>query len=293
MQTSVDGRVVIVSGAGKGLGRAYALDLAARGARLVVNNRRHPGEADDQTSAQRVVEEIRAGGGRAIANFDDVTDPESGRHMVDQALEAFGGIDAVIANAGVGQTSMFHRDDLAAFHRVFDTSFLGNLHLVHAAWPILRKRAYGRVILTVSSAGLHGGLGMVAYAAAKGAILGLMRSLALEGADHGIRVNAIAPYAASQMTLPHLSARQAALLSPAAVAPVIAWLASEACDVSGQIYVAAGGYVRRAAMTESDALRFDGGDTLHRLEGCASREFASGNASFDAFMAEWVPKEQG
>ena len=290
-QAGLAGRTAIITGAGKGLGRAYALHLAACGARLVVNNRRHPGETDEQTSAGQVVAEIRAAGGEALANWDDVADPDSGRRLVEQALAAYGALDVVIANAGVGQTSMFHKDDLAAFHRVFAPSFLGNLHLVHAAWPILRQRRYGRVILTASSAGLHGGVGMTAYAAAKGATIALMRSLAIEGLDHGIRVNVIAPYAASQMTLPHLSARQAALLSPAAVAPVLAWLAAEDCDVTGQIYVAAGGYVRRAEMTESGALPFAGGASLHALERVAAHGYASGNASFDAFMAEWAPKQ--
>lgn len=147
------GRVAIITGAGKGLGRAYALALATHGAAIVVNNRRHPGERDEDTSASKVVSEIRAHGGQAVASFDAVERADAGQAMVDTALKAFGQIDIVIANAAVPQAMAFHKLTNVEFHRIFDVSFLGTLHLVQAAWPILRQQGYGRVITTTSSAG--------------------------------------------------------------------------------------------------------------------------------------------
>jgi NADP-dependent 3-hydroxy acid dehydrogenase YdfG len=179
--TDLQGRSAIVTGAGKGLGRAYALHLAAHGASVLVNNRRHPGESDTQTSAAQTVAAIRAAGGTADANWSDVNDPESGPAMVQQALDKFGGLDIVVANAGVDTPTAFHKQSLADFRAIFDTGFFGNLHLAHAAWPHLLGQRYGRMVLTASSAGLHANHGQSAYSAAKAAVIGLMRSLAIEG----------------------------------------------------------------------------------------------------------------
>ena len=251
---SLDGRVAIITGAGKGLGRAYALELAARGAQVVVNNRRHPGEQDSDTSAQQTVDAIQAAGGTAIANFDAADAEGAGQRMVQQAVDEFGRIDIVIANAALSQASTFGKQSLDEFMRIFNVGFLGTLHLVHAAWPLLRAQRYGRVIATTSSAGRYGNHGLGAYAASKGAIEMLMRSLAAEGASAGVRVNAISPYAATQMTDGHLGLEVAECLTPEAVAPMVAWLSSDACTANGQVFVAGGGRFRRGFSVETDSV---------------------------------------
>ena len=282
------GRTAIVTGAGKGLGRAYALHLAARGAAVLVNNRRHAGEADDQTSAMQVVQVIRAAGGVAEPNWSDVTNPASGPAMVAQAVGALGGLHIVVANAGVDKAAGFHRQSLADFRAVFDTGFFGNLHLAHAAWPHLLQQGYGRMVLTASSAGLYANHGQAAYSASKAAVIGLMRALAIEGQRHDVRVNVIAPYGYSQMTAPYMDAAMAQSFDPALVAPLVGWLASSGCDVSGEVLVSGGGIVRRAGVGETEALPLQGstGDVVHALQGQPLQSFASANASFARFLQE-------
>ncbi len=208
------GHAAIVTGAGKGLGRAYALHLARLGAKVLVNNRRHPGQADGDTSAQQTVDAIEAAGGMAIANWCDVTDPDSGTAMVEQARSSFGRLDIVIANAGIDKAGVFAKQSMADFRAIFDTGFLGNLHLVHAAWPVLIGQKYGRAVLTTSSAGLYGNYGQAAYSAAKSAVIGMVRALAIEGRRHGVGINAIAPYGYSQMTAPYLVSRVGVIRPP-------------------------------------------------------------------------------
>lgn len=282
------GRAVIVTGAGKGLGRAYAVELARRGAAVVVNNRRHPGESDEGTSAMQVVAEIRAAGGRAEANWDDVCDPASGTRMVAQALDAFGRLDAVVANAAVGTVTPFAKTSIEDFRAVFDPGFFGNLYLAHAAWPHLRGRRHGRIVLTASSAGLYGVHGMAAYSASKAAVIGLMRALSIEGRSADVLVNVIAPYGYSQMTSPWMSEEQARLFAPSEVAPLVAWLASPACGVSGEIFLSGAGSVRRAAALESDSAVLDPANpaaTIAALYATPSHGFGDANASFADFMA--------
>lgn len=257
MAMDMTGRVVIVTGAGKGLGRAYAIDLATRGARVVVNNRRHPGEVDDQTSATATVSAIEEAGGRAVANYEDVSHEGAGARMVAAALSTFGRLDAVVANAGVSVAAPFHKTDIAAFRAVFDPSFFGTLDLVMAAWPHLRAQKYGRLVLTASSAGYFGVHGLAAYSASKAAVLGLMRTLAIEGAASNVCVNAILPYAYSQMTAPHMDEAMARSMDPAQVAPLVSWLASEACDVTREVLVAGGGRIARATAVETASVALD------------------------------------
>ena len=283
------GRSAIVTGAGKGLGRAYALHLAACGAKVLVNNRRHAGEADTQTSAQQTVDDIRAAGGVAETNWSDVVDPASGTAMVDQALAAFGRLDIVVANAAVDRSSTFHKQSLTDFRQVFDTGFFGNLYLAHAAWPHLLRQAYGRVVLTASSAGLYGNHGMAAYSSSKAAVIGLMRALAIEGRGKQVLVNAIAPYATSQMTAPYMQGELATAFDPARVAPLLAWLASAACDLSGEVFVSGAGLVRRASTGETDAAALAGtavADVLHGLQQKPVRSYATANDSFAELLRE-------
>ena len=283
------GRVAIVTGAGKGLGRAYALHLAARGAAVLVNNRRHTGEADAQTSAAQTVSMIVDSGGRAAANWSDVCDPASGNAMVEQARSTFGALHIVVANAGIGTPGTFLKQDLAGFREVFDTGFFGNLHLAHAAWPHLMAQAYGRVILTASSAGLYGDFGMGAYAASKAAVIGLARVLALEGQRKGVLVNVVAPYAYSRMTAEHMPDAMARSFDPSLVAPLVGWLASEACDVCGEVLVSGGGLVRRADTGETAGalIREDGlAQAVHSLRERALHSHPGANASFLTFVQE-------
>ncbi len=288
-QQDLRGRTAIVTGAGKGLGRAYALYLARQGAKVLVNNRRHAGESDADTSAQQTVDAIRAAGGTAITNWCDVTDPDSGMAMVEQARSSFGRLDIVIANAGVDRASAFAKQSLADFRAIFDTSFFGNLHLVHAAWPHLIGQDYGRVVLTTSSAGLYGNYGQTAYSAAKSAVIGLVRALAIEGKRHGVRINAIAPYGYSQMTAPYLSPEMATTFEPQRVAPLVGWLAGAGCDVSGEVLVCGGGLVRRAGVGETDAmvmLQSDLAETVHSLREMPLTSHASATDSFTRFLGE-------
>lgn len=282
------GRTVIITGAGKGLGRVYALELARRGASVIVNNRRHPGESDERTSAMQVVAEIRAAGGRAEANWDDVCDPGCGARMVGQALAAFGRLDAVIANAAVGTVTPFAKTSIEDFRAVFDPGFFGNLYLAHAAWPHMRGQRHGRIVLTASSAGLYGVHGMAAYSASKAAVIGLMRALAIEGRSADVLVNVIAPYGYSQMTSPWMSEEQARLFAPSGVAPLAAWLASPSCNVSGEIFLSGAGSVRRAAALESDSAVLDKADPGASIAGLAPTPrhgFSDANAAFLDFLA--------
>lgn len=284
---SFHGRVAIITGAGKGLGRAYALHLAARGAAVVVNNRRHPGEAEGETSAARVVAEIQGAGGRAVANHDAVQAEGAGESMVRQALDAFGRLDVVVANAALPQEASFHKLTLAQLQEIIDVGFGGTLALFHAAWPVLRAQRYGRLVATSSSAGRYGNHGLSAYAASKGAIEMLMRSLAAEGAAHGIRCNAISPYALSQMTEKHLSPGLARRLSPESVAPMVAWLASEACSANGEVIVAGGGRFARGASVETAAVEGqDMAQVFEQLSGLPGQAHASANHAFAAFMGK-------
>ena len=285
----LEGRVAIVTGAGKGLGRAYALHLGARGAQVLVNNRRHPGESDADTSAGQVAAAIRAAGGRAEPDWSDVGDPGSGLVMVEHAQAAFGRLDIVVANAGIDTPTSFIKQPMADFRRIFDTSFFGNLHLAHAAWPVLTGQGWGRVVLTASSAGLHANHGQSAYSAAKAAVIGLAKALAIEGARREVRVNVIAPYGFSQMTAPYMKPDMAEAFDPARVAPLVGWLCSEACDVSGEVLVSGAGAVRRASTGETAALALDADDpgaTVHALAGLPVRSYASANASFAQLLHE-------
>jgi NAD(P)-dependent dehydrogenase (short-subunit alcohol dehydrogenase family) len=183
----------------------------------------------------------------------------------------------------------FHKQSMAGFRSIFDSSFFGNLHLAHAAWPHLVQQGYGRMVLTASSAGLHANHGQSAYSAAKAAVIGLMRALAIEGGRHQVRVNVIAPYGYSQMTAPYMPPDMARSFDPALVAPLVSWLCSEACDTTGEVLVSGAGLVRRAGVGESDALPLQDGsvaDAVHGLESKALQPYGSANDSFARFLQE-------
>lgn len=284
----LSGRVAIVTGAGKGLGRQYALDLARAGAAVVVNNRRHSGETDPATTAARTVAEITAAGGQAVAEWSEVQDGSSGQAMVDRALAAFGRLDIVVANAAAPQACSFHKLTLGDFRAVFDVGFLGALHLVHAAWPILREQRHGRVILTSSSAGRYGQHGMSAYGAAKGAVDSLVRTLAAEGAPRGVLVNGVSPYAHTPMTHSHLAGSLANAFAPDRVSPLVVWLAGNECTITGEIVVAGGGRFRRAQSAETASVEATDGlaATLARLKAMPLETHTSSNHAFDTLLEE-------
>ncbi|WP_417469078.1 SDR family NAD(P)-dependent oxidoreductase [Maricaulis sp.] len=242
-------RVVVVTGAGKGLGEAFAKAWASRGARVVVSNRRRAGAADD---AGRVVDEIRSAGGQAIAEYSDMADPGAGEAVVGAALKAFGRLDAVIANAGTsGPARKLTQGSLADFRDVMETNFFSNIALAEAAQAPLQASPSGRFLLISSSAGLYGVRGRAPYAASKGALNAFAMSLASEWRRDGVGVNILAPYAATRMTdAPDLDPALAAAIAPANVGAVAVWLSSAACRQSGEIWVSGAGWLRRAQMVE-------------------------------------------
>lgn len=253
-QIRFDGRVALITGAGKGLGRAYALLLAERGAKVVVNNRKREPDGTPG-SADLVVAEIQAAGGEAVADHHSVESWEAGQAMVQTALDTFGGLDIVINNAGIDQHAGLHNTPIEDFERIFAVSFYGGLYATKAALPALRAAGYGRILFTTSSAGLYGQHGLSSYSAAKAGIIGLMRAVAQEGESKGIRANALAPYAYTQMTEAHAQHFPDRLLGPELVAPIAAYLVSEACPVSGEIYVAGTGHFGRAQMVENHGVK--------------------------------------
>ena len=220
-------RVAIVTGAGGGLGRAHALALAARGARVLVNDLggTSAGEGGSPVAAQKVVDEIIAAGGQAIANGASVTDPAAVAGMVQQAMDSWGRVDILVNNAGILRDKSFAKMTLKDFRLVLDVHLMGAVHCTQAVWPIMVAQKYGRVVMTTSSSGLYGNFGQANYGAAKMALVGLMQTLAIEGAKSGIRVNCLAPTAATRMTGGLLSAEVLAALKPEAVVPALLWLA--------------------------------------------------------------------
>jgi NAD(P)-dependent dehydrogenase (short-subunit alcohol dehydrogenase family) len=284
MSNAFEDKVVVITGAGKGLGRAYALHFAALGASVVVNNRRHEGEAE--FSADRVVGEIAAAGGKAVANYTAVEDPAAGNSLLASAVENFGRLDCLIANAGVTEGRSFRKQALEQFRDVLEINLMGTVNVVHPIFRHLCEHGGGNIIFSTSSAGLFGEFGLPAYSTSKAALIGLMRSLSLEGAPKNVQVNAIAPYAATQMTEEHLSLEISAAMAPERVAPVVEWLASGV--VSGEILIAGGGHIARArmqttrAMPATDILAGDG-QQLQRA--VLDLEFDSAGENFQQFMA--------
>ncbi len=238
-------RVAIISGAGKGLGRAYALLLASRGIAVVVNNRRHA--SDDVPSADRVVQQIIDAGGQAVAHYGGAEDPGTGESLLALALERFGRLDVVIANAGVSEAATFCRQDADQFTRTVNINLMGTAYLLLPTFRHLYEQRSGHVLLSTSAAGLYGEHGLPGYSAAKAGVIGLMRSLALEGRSHQVYVNAIAPFARTQMTQDTLAAASVPGLEPDEVSPVAAALVSDICVLSGEVIVAGGGRIARAA----------------------------------------------
>ncbi len=262
-----DGRVAVITGAGRNLGREYALLLASRGARVVVNDlgvaisdTDGSGEAPAANPAHAVVDEIVAAGGEAVASTDSVATEAGGAAIVAAALDAFGRIDVLINNAGVVRSSAFEGHDDSLLWPVLESQVGGHFHVTRAAWPAMQAAGYGRVLNLSSGAGLWGVPSMTGYSAAKMAIVGFTRALAQEGAAHGIGVNVIAPCAKTRPggfgPIPE-SPALFEWLSLDVVAPVAAWLVHEDCAVSGECFTVGGGYVGRVAVAVNEGRRWE------------------------------------
>ena len=251
MTISYKDRVAIVTGAGGGLGRAYALELARRGAKVVVNDL---GGARDGTGqgtaapADQVVAEIQAAGGQAVANYDSVATPAGGQAIVDCALKHFGRLDILINNAGILRDKSFGKMEPDNWHSVMNVHLNGAYHVSRPAFTAMRENKYGRILMTTSAAGLYGNYGQTNYAAAKMGLVGLMNVLKLEGEKYGIKVNTLAPLAASRLTEDILPPDLFAKMKPEYAVPMALFLCAEQCPVSGNIYNAGMGFYNRAAV---------------------------------------------
>ncbi len=253
MDLRFDGRVAIVTGAGAGLGRAYAEWLAARGAKIVVNNRAKEGAASPAADVARA---INAAGGEAVAEESAVESPGAGAALVATALERFGRVDIVIANAGATQRAPVLETAPDAFHAIMNVNFWGAASLALAALPHFVEAGYGRILFTTSAVALFGQSGYAPYGAAKGALVGFMRSLAVEFGKEDIRINAVSPYARTRMSQHAIDEAYTDLMSPAKVAPIVGALVHESCERSGVILSAGAGRVRKATMVESAPVAF-------------------------------------
>ena len=246
MTIEFDGRVAIVTGAGGGLGKTYALELGRRGARVVVNDLggNPDGTGGAASPADTTVDEIKAAGGEAVANYDSVATPEGGAAITQTALDAFGTVDIVINNAGILRDKSFANLAVPDIRAVIDVHLLGAFYVTQPAFRVMKEKGYGRLLFTSSSAGVFGNFGQTNYGAAKMGLVGFTRVLAVEGAKNNIKANAIAPVAKTRMT-EELFGEAMDKLAPELVTPVVTYLAHEDCPVTGEVYSVGGGRVAR------------------------------------------------
>jgi 3-hydroxy-3-methylglutaryl CoA synthase/NAD(P)-dependent dehydrogenase (short-subunit alcohol dehydrogenase family)/putative sterol carrier protein len=263
-----DGRVAIVTGAGGGLGRAYALELAKRGAKVVVNDLGggKDGSGGSQSAADKVVEEIKAMGGEAVASYESVSTAEGGEAIVEKALKAFGRVDIVINNAGILRDRTFAKMDGESWDAVMGVHLKGAYHVTRPAFVKMREQGYGRVVLTSSAAGLYGNFGQTNYSAAKMGLVGLMNTLKLEGEKHDIKVNTVVPIAGTRLTEGVLPPEIFERLKPEFVAPIVLYLSSEGCEENGMIFNAGMGFFNRAAMVTGPGGLVGDGKAVPALE---------------------------
>lgn len=248
-----DGQVAIITGAGGGLGRSHALELAKRGALIVVNDLGGSldGTGEDASAAQKVVDEIKAAGGEAVANHDSVATTEGGEAIVQAAIDAYGKVDIVINNAGILRDKSFHNLTDELLDPVLDVHLRGAFNVTRPAYRHMREQGYGRILSTASAAGIFGNFGQANYGAAKMGLVGLTRVLAVEGAKNNIKANAIAPVAKSRMT-EDLMGELVDRFGPEYVSPLVAWLVHADVPVTGEVYSVGAGHVARifTAVTE-------------------------------------------
>lgn len=256
--TGVEGRVAVVTGAGQGLGRSYALALAAAGAKVIVNDIGQGGE----DTAQKVVDEIVALGGSALADRHSVATAEGGKAVVQSALNAHGSIDILVSNAGIERNQSYAKSTDDQWRAVLDVHLNGTHHLCRAAWPHMIAQGHGRIIPITSPSGLWGNFSQSSYAAAKMGIIGLANVLAIEGRRHGVLTNCLAPIATTPMSAALLSPGLAERLSPDHVAPVMLMLASDELETCGAILIAGGGWISSAHIALTPGVKLDHVATL-------------------------------
>lgn len=247
-----DGRVAVVTGGGRGLGRSYAHLLASQGAKVVVNDPggELDGDGADTGPAHDVVREIAAAGGEAVANTDSVATPAGGQAIVDAALDHFGGLDILVHNAGIVRRASLAQMTYDDFEAVLDVHLRGAFHVVRPAFPVMCDAGYGRIVLTSSIGGLYGNHEVANYAVAKAGVIGLSNVAAMEGAAHNVKSNVIVPAAVTRMAA-GIDTSAYPPMGPELVAPVVGYLAHESCSVTGEMFVALAGRVAAAAVTES------------------------------------------
>jgi len=260
MPISFKDKVAIITGGGGGLGRAHALELAKRGAKVVINDLGGSvdGTGGNSAAAEAVVKEIKDAGGEAIANGASITDDAGVAHLVKQTMDTWGRIDVLIANAGILRDKSFAKMEIKDFEAVVNVHLMGTVKPAHAIWPIMRAQKYGRIVVTTSSTGLYGNFGQTNYGAAKLSLVGFMNSLKLEGAKDNIKVNALCPVAATRMTEALMPPAVLEMLKPEFVSPAMAYLASEDAP-TGMILTAAAGVFAAAQIVETDGINLGHG----------------------------------
>jgi NAD(P)-dependent dehydrogenase (short-subunit alcohol dehydrogenase family) len=282
-----DNKVAVVTGAGGGLGKAYALLLASRGAKVVVNDLggTFDGSGSDATPAQQVVDEIKAAGGEAVANYDSVAEWESAQKIINTAVENYGRLDILINNAGILRDKSILKMEMEDYRKIMSVHLDGTFFCTKAAFAIMKEQAYGRIVSTASAAGLYGNFGQTNYGAAKMGIAGMMNCAAQEGGRYNIKANTIVPTAGTRLTFTVMPEDVIGKVKPEYVAPVVAWLCSEECNETAKMISAGGGYFSRAAVVEGPGVVFDSTkeitvemiveklDQIMNLEG--GREYAS------------------
>jgi len=250
-----DDRVVVITGAGNGLGRTYALEMGKRGAKVVVNDLGGSafGDGADKAAADVVVDEIKAGGGEAVANYDSVTD---GDRIVQTAMDSFGKIDVVINNAGILRDKTFHKMEDRDWELIYDVHVRGAFKVSHAAWPYMRDQNYGRMIFTASAAGIYGNFGQTNYAMAKLGLHGMSQTLALEGRTKNIMVNTIAPIAGSRLTETVMPQQLVDALKPEFIMPLVVKLCDENSQETGGLYEVGAGFIGKVRWERSKGHSF-------------------------------------
>ena len=250
-----DGRVAVITGAGRGLGREYALLLGSQGAKVVVNDPGGSikGEGIDARPAEDVVREIKSLGGEAVACTASVATPEGGKEIIDAALKNYGRIDILIHNAGNVRYGSLQEISQEDFEAVVNVHLMGAFHVVRPAFPLMCKAGYGRIVLTSSIGGFYGNHNVVNYGVSKAGMIGLNNVAALEGAAHGVKCNIIAPGAVTRMA-EGLDISQYPPMGPELVAPIVGWLADESCSISGEMLICMAGRVARALIAETEGV---------------------------------------
>jgi NAD(P)-dependent dehydrogenase (short-subunit alcohol dehydrogenase family) len=254
----VQDRVVVVTGAGGGLGREYALALAREGASVVINDLggARDGTGSGSAMADHVVTEIKDAGGRAVANYDSVAEADGAANIIKTALDEFGKVDGVVSNAGILRDGTFHKMPFENWDAVLKVHLYGGYNVIRAAWPHFREQSFGRVVVATSTSGLFGNFGQANYSAAKLGLVGLINTLAQEGAKYNIKTNALAPIAATRMTEDILPPEVLKNLTPEFVAPVVAYLCTEEVPDTGSIFIVGGGKVQRTALFQNEGVTF-------------------------------------